>query len=161
MPLLPSILEQGLIQLDSPSGPNPKNTRETAQAWFEAWWAYAQGMTYLIPGGGGRPLVEESFKGILMAGLAPSPVPLTFLTSLGGAMAAAWVTLGTPATLLPGVISLVPQPVPFGPLGLAVVPVGLVSSQKGPPRAMLAGLIHGWTITAQAVSPAGPIGPIL
>jgi hypothetical protein len=148
------------MKLDDQSGPNPKNKQEVAQAWFNAWWTYAQNMTYLIPGGGGRVLVESSFKGILMSGLEPSPVPITFFTALGSAMLASWGTLGTPATLTPPILSLIPQPAPFGPMGLAIVPVGLASSDKQVPRAMLAGLIHGWTITAQAVGPTGPVGPI-
>jgi hypothetical protein len=160
MPLLPNVLQEELMKIDDPSGPNPKNKAEVAQAWFDAWWKYAQNMTYLIPGGAGRVLVESSFKGILMGGLEPLPVPLPFFLALGGAMMAAWGTLGTPLTLMPPVLSLIPQPAPFAPMGLAVVPVGIVSSTKQVPRAMLAGLIHGWTITAQAVGPAGPLGPL-
>jgi hypothetical protein len=160
MPLLPNILQAELVKLDAQNGPNPKNTQETAQAWFNAWWAYAQNMTYLVPGGGGRALVESTFKATLMGGLEPIPVPLPFFLALGGAMMAAWSTLGTPASLTPPILSLSPQPAPFAPIGVAVVPVGLASQEKQAPRAMLAGLIHTWTITAQAVGPSGPVGPI-
>lgn len=160
MPLNPSVLQAELVKLDDPNGPNPKNKQETAQAWFNAWWKYAQNMTYLIPGGGGKALVESSFKGILIGGLELVPIPLPFFMALGAAMLASWATLGTPVTLTPPILSLIPQPVPFGPLGVVVVPIGLVSSDKQVPRAMLATLIHTWTITAQAVSPVGPIGPI-
>lgn len=148
------------MKIDDQGGPNPKNKQQVAQAWFDAWWAYAQNMTYLTPGGGGKSLVESSFKGILMGGLEPGPVPMPFFLALGGAMMAAWGTLGTPATLLPPILSLIPQPAPFAPMGVAVVPVGIASKNKQAPRAMLAGLIHGWTITAQAVGPTGPVGPI-
>jgi hypothetical protein len=160
MPLLPNILQAELVKLDADGGPNPKNTQETAQAWFNAWWTYAQNMTYLVPGGAGRALVESSFKGLLMGGLEPIPVPLPFFMALGGAMMAAWGTLSSPASLIPPILSLVPQPAPFGPMGVAVVPVGMASNEKQAPRAMLATLIHTWTITAQAVGPSGPIGPI-
>jgi hypothetical protein len=160
MPLLPSTLSSGLIKLDDPSGPNPKNIPAVAQAWFNLWWDYAQNMTYLVPGGGGRPLVESSFKSILMGGLSPVPVPITFFVALGTAMLAAWATLGTPATLTPPIVSLIPQPVPFAPAGVAIVPIGMASKDKKLPRAALATLIHTWTITAQAVGPSGPVGPI-
>jgi hypothetical protein len=160
MPLLPSVLEAELMNIDAEGGPNPKDKPAVAQAWFNAWWKYAQNMTYLTPGGGGRALVESSFKGILMGGLEPIPVPMPFFLALGSAMLAAWGTLGTPATLLPPILSLIPQPAPFAPIGVAVVPVGLASKEKQPPRAMLATLIHTWTITAQAVGPTGPVGPI-
>jgi hypothetical protein len=160
VPLLPNILEQELVKLDASGGPNPKDKQQAAQAWFNVWWTYAQNMTYLIPGGGGRALVESSFKGILMGALEPVPVPVVFFTALGNAMLAAWGTLGTPATLTPPILSLIPQPAPFGPMGLAIVSMGLASKEPKPPRAMLAGLIHTWTITAQAVGPTGPVGPI-
>lgn len=157
MPLLPNILEAELKKLDDQK---LDDMEKTAQAWFNAWWAYAQNMTYLMPGGGGRALVEQSFKGILMGGLSPIPVPITFFTMLGNAMMASWATLGTPATLMPPILSLIPQPAPFGPMGVGVVPVGLASKDKGPPKATLAALIHAWTITGQAVGPTGPVGPL-
>lgn len=160
MPLLPNVLQAELMKLDDKSGPNPKNKQETAQAWFDAWWKYAQNMTYLTPGGGGKALVESSFKGILMGGLEPSMDPTSFFNQLGVAMLASWGTLGTPASLMPPILSLIPQPAPFGPMGLAIVPIGMASSDKQAPRAMLATLIHTWTITAQAVGPTGPVGPI-
>jgi hypothetical protein len=160
MPLLPAVLEAELMKLDSSSGPNPKNKQEAAAAWFNAWWAYAQNMTYLIPGGAGRVLVEGSFKGILLTALDPVPLPMPFLTALGGAMLAAWGTLGTPLTLTPPILSLIPQPIPFAPLGLPAIALGMASNEKQPPRALLATLIHTWTITAQAVGPSGPVGPI-
>jgi len=160
MPLLPNVLEAELMNIDAEGGPNPKNNQEVAQAWFNAWWAYAQNMTYLTPGGGGRVLVESSFKGILMGGLEPIPVPLPFFLALGGAMAASWASLGIPGILLPPLLSLTPQSTPFAPMGVAIVPVGIASKEKKPPRAMLAGLIHAWTITGQAVGPTGPIGPL-
>jgi hypothetical protein len=160
MPLLPNVLEAELMKLDADDGPNPKNKQEVAQAWFNAWWAYAQNMTYLVPGGGGRALVESSFKGILMGGLEPIPVPLPFFLALGSAMLASWASLGIPGILTPPLLSLIPQAAPFGPIGVAIVPVGLASSDKKVPRAMLAGLIHTWTITGQAVGPTGPIGPL-
>jgi hypothetical protein len=157
MPLLPNVLEAQLKQLDTKK---LDTVEKTAQAWFDAWWAYAQNMTYLVPGGGGRVLVEQSFKGILMGGLQPIPVPITFFTMLGNAMLASWASLGTPATLIPPILSLIPQPAPFGPMGVGVVPVGLATKEQGPPKQMLATLIHTWTITAQAVGPTGPVGPI-
>lgn len=160
MPLLPSVLEAELVKLDSSGGPNPKSKPEAAAAWFNAWWAYAQNMTYLIPGGAGRPLVEGSFIGILLPSLEPGPAPMPFLTALGTAMLSAWSTLGTPLTLVPPILSLIPQPAPFAPMALPVVALGLASSDKQPPRAMMASLIHAWTITAQAVGPSGPVGPI-
>jgi hypothetical protein len=160
VPLLPSVLQDELMKLDSSSGPNPKNKPEAAAAWFNAWWAYAQNMTYLIPGGAGRVLVEGSFKGILLAGLEPVPAPMPFLSALGGAMLAAWGTLGTPVTLTPPILSLIPQPIPFAPLALPVIAAGMAASDKTVPRAMLATIIHTWTITAQAVGPSGPVGPI-
>ena len=158
MPLLPNVLQAELLNLDSDGG--AKDVAAAAGKWFNAWWTYAQNMTYLVPGGGGRPLVESSFKGILLAGLSPSTDATLFFTMLGTAMTAAWATLGTPASLTPPILSLIPAPAPFGPMAAPVVPVGLAASNKAIPRTLLATLIHTWTITIQAVGPSGPVGPI-
>lgn len=161
MPLLPTTLAKGLMELDEPTPPS--DPASTALKWFEAWWAYASGMSYLNPATteAARNLVQGPFVGILTPACVPNPVPGVFFLGLEGAMRVSWLALGTPATLLPTVLSIIPAPVPFAPMGLAVVPVGLASPSKHPPRLMLATTLHAWTLTHTLATPSGTPVPML
>lgn len=160
MPLLPTTLTQALLDLDVPQP--PADPTSTALKWFDAWWAYASGMVFLNPGtlAAARGAAMGPFIGALLPACAPSPVPGVFFLALEGAMRGAWLALATPAFLLPPVVTAVPVPIPFAPLALAVVPVGLAAPEKTPPRALLASIIDGWTRghIAMTAVPA-PVGP--
>jgi hypothetical protein len=160
MPLLPTTLAEGLISLDvAPS----KDTPSAAQQWAEVWWSYASGMVYLNPATlvASKALAVPAFAGLLLPGMAPVPVPGVFFLALEGAMRTAWATLGTPVSLIPPLLSITPAPIPFAPLGLTTVPIGLASPDKFPVRTLMATLIHTWTITHIVVGPSGPVGPML
>ena len=168
MPLDPTTLTNKLLALDE--GPvQLTDIPSTAKAWADAWWGYASGMIYLNPASllASQQLATSAFMGVIMSGLGPDPfpgAPATFIAALEGAMRAGWGALSTPASLIPPVISLIPSPVPFIPLGMTIVPVGMAAQDKTAVRAMLAGIIHGWTITHITVSsivPPGTLGPIL
>lgn len=164
MPLDPITLTNKLLALDE--GQGLSDIPSTAKAWADAWWGYASGMVYLNPASllASQQLATSAFMGVIVSGLSPGPVPITFIAALEGAMRAGWGSLSTPASLIPPVISLIPSPVPFIPLGMQIVPVGMAAQDKTAVRAMLAGLIHGWTITHITVSsivPPGTLGPIL
>jgi len=156
---LPDLVD-GLIRLDEPTP--PAGPPEAAERWFRAFWAHAQGMQHLNPAT--LEAAKGAAQGVFLPALAPafvvSPVPLPFLTALEGALRAAWAVLSTPAFLLPTYASGVPAPAPLAPLLLAVVPVGLPSPSKRPPRAMMAGIIHSWTLTHTVVPVAPPNTPI-
>jgi hypothetical protein len=160
MPLLPTTLTDALTAIDDNGG--PADTFAAAQKWSEAWWKYAAGMVYLNPGSltASQQLATSAFQGVILAGFAPIPAPIAFFSVLDLAMRAGWASVSSPASLLTPVLSLTPAPLPFGPLGVTVVPVGLASPSKSPPRTLLATLIHTWTITIIAVGMSGPIGPI-
>lgn len=161
MPLLPTTLVTGLNNLESPEP--PKNTVETAQRWTDLWWDYASGCIYLFPASlvASKALATSVFRPLISVALLPCPIPLTFFLGLEGAMRAAWATLSTPVSLTPPLLSITPAPIPFAPLGLAMIPVGMLSPTKQPPRVLLAALIHTWTITHIVVGPSGPVGPML
>lgn len=160
MPLLPTTLSDALTQIDADGGPADIPT--AAQKWTDAWWKYAAGMIYFNPASldASKQLATVAFQAALLPGFAPIPVPLAFFTTLELAMRAGWAAVSSPASLMTPVLSLTPAPAPFAPLGVAVVPVGLASPSKSPPRVLLATLIHTWTITIIAVGGSGPIGPI-
>lgn len=154
MPLLPSVLAAGLNQIGF-----PKDASAVADAWFTAWWDYAQGMSYLQPGGGGRSAVEGSFKGIIMGVASPGLSEPQFFDGLGNAMKAAWATLGTTAFLLPAYSSATPAPAPFTPMAISIISIGKASSSNQTPRSQLADAIHSWTITNMAIPVTPPGGP--
>lgn len=157
MPLSPATLGQTLSNLGDPASP-----AETAEHWFDAWWVYARGMVYLNPATleAARSAARAPFVGGLIAACVPSPVPLVFFLALEASMRAAWLVLATPAFLLPPAVLATPNPVPFAPLALATVPVGMASSAVEPPRVMLAGIIDLWTRGNIALSAVpAPLGP--
>lgn len=153
MPLDPSSLKTELMNIQDDQG--PKDEAAAAERWTKAWKTYAGGMIYLAPGA--AELMAQSFKGVISSAFAPVPVPIVFFLALEGAMRAGWAS----AILTPPLISLIPAPVPFAPIGLAAtVSLGLASDKKDPPCGALATAIHTWTITHIAVGPTGPVGPI-
>jgi hypothetical protein len=160
MPLLPTTLTNGLLNLDIPSPPPDATT--AAQRWFDAWWAYASGMVFLNPGtlAAARSAAQGPFLGILTGVCVPLPVPGTFFLALESAMRAAWLTLATPAFLTPPVVTATPSPLVLAPLMIGIVPVGLVSPTPQPSRILLSTLIDAWTrgyIAMTAIpAPAGP-----
>jgi hypothetical protein len=152
MPLLPSTLTDELMKLDSPNPPQDKPG--AADKWATAWGNYVSGCVQLLPGA--ALLMQQTFKGVISSAFEPGPAPITFFLALEGAMRAGWAS----AIALPPLLSFIPAPAPFAPLGLACVAVGLATDQKNPPRAALATAIHTWTSTIIVVGPTGPVGPV-
>lgn len=171
MPLLQPVLAQALIALDEPQPPT--SPAETAEAWFKAWWTYAQQMTFWLPGptlllaeAAARPV----FVAALLPACIPNPVPGIFYLALEVAQVTAWATSGAvPGALLPayipGVLPLLVPPFVPGVLSaalVATVPIGFASPTKDPVRIAMATAIALWTplsfgVTLLAGPPQVPI----
>lgn len=161
MPLLTPTLIDALIKMDEPEP--PQTPEETAEAWFKAWWAYAQQMSYWNPAT--LTLVGQAvypaFIGALLPGCIPNPIPGTLYLAFELANIAAWVAgSAIPLSLLPAYapVPLIPPPVP-GALTLALVatvPVGLASPSKEPVRIAMGIAIDLWTHLFMATPVAGP-----
>lgn len=160
MPLNPATLAQKLIAIDDESTA-PRDIPSTAQAWADAWWAFASGMTYFNPASleVAKGLAVSAFLPIITPGLVFGP-PGTFFLALDGAMSAAWLAAGNMTTLTPPVQVLAPVPGTLGGMVLPQVPTWLAAKDKRLPRTQLAAAIYGWSLTVQAIGPSGPIGPI-
>jgi hypothetical protein len=171
MPLLAPTLIDALIKMDEPEP--PKTPEATAEAWYQAWWAHAQQMSYWTPGM--LPLIEEVVKPLFIAallpGCIPNPIPGVFYLALELAATAAWVAaLNTPGFLLPAVAPpALPPPIP-GALVVALVatvPVGLASPSKEPVRIAIATALDLWThlftvtLVPPPPPPAPPLAPLL
>lgn len=156
MPLNPVVLTDQLIRLDV-EGTAARDIPTAAAAWAEVWWSYASGMTYLNPLTlpASKALAVPVFTGLMIPGLAFGPPPV-FFGALEGAMRAGWAALGTPVSLLPTFLSIIPAPAPFTPLGLTTVPVGIVAPVKVAVRTLLATLIDSWTRTHLVVQSVPP-----
>ena len=161
MPLLLPVLIDELIKMDEPSP--PKTSEATAEAWTNAWWQFAKGMSYWTPGTETaiRAVAYPVFKGLLLPGCVPNPVPGTFYAALEAASLAAWAAGGlVPGALLPayapGIVPIVPAPGALTAALVATAPVGLASPTKHPVRTAMATAIHFWTLTLGVVPIAGP-----
>jgi hypothetical protein len=155
MPLRPDLLLDGLLKLDTPNP--PRTAAEAAQRWFDAWWGYAQNATPLTPGGAGKSAVQPLFVTTLTVACVPVPVPPIFFAALEVALRAAWLVLAVPPFPMLPITTFTPAPSPLLPLVIPSVAIGLASSLKEPGRIALATGIHTWTISMQAVSPAGSV----
>jgi hypothetical protein len=164
MPLLPPVLIASLIGLDEPA---PKTPFDTADAWFRAWWQYAQQMTYWNPLT--LPVTEQAaravFVPIVLPAVVPNPVPGIFYAALEVALIAGWVAgSAIPGSLLPAFtpVPLIPPPVP-GVLTTALVAtaaIGLASPSKIPVRTAMALAIDPWTRLFLATPiPVPPVQP--
>ena len=164
MPLNVATLTAQLTQLDDP-GKESKDIPSAAQAWAEAWWAYASQHTFISPAALlAKPTIVSAFALALTPGLAWAPLP-AFFAALELAMRAGWspTGLGNPLYLMPpppAIVSITPAPAPFTPIGVAVATASIAVTKKEPVRAALAAAIHGWTIThtvSVTVPPAGAV----
>jgi hypothetical protein len=140
------------MAIDDPNP--PKDEAGTAGKWADAWGSYVDGCVQLAPGA--SQLMKQSFKGVMMSAFAPVPVPIVFMLALEGAMRAGWAS----AIAMPPLLSIIPAPAPFAPMGLAAVTAGLASDKKKTGREILATAIHTWTTTHIVVGPTGPVGPV-
>ena len=166
MPLSPLTLTNALLSLDQPA---PLSLEASAEAWFSAWWKYAQEMSYWNPAL--LPVAEAAartaFLGFIIPAMVPNPVPLTFFLGLESAMVAAWPAASlTPGTLIPAYAPIPIAPAAYVPGILAntlvstVVPLGLASQFKDPPIMAIANAIAAWTpLSFVAFLPGSPPVP--
>ena len=147
MPLAKATLESALAAI-----PLQDSASTAGQAWFDAWWKYAQLATSLIPGGGGRSKVESAFVATMTAACQGVESKTAFFDALKKAMAAAWQTLGTPADLLTPGASITPATGPFV--------VSPKPEQNQPtPSGSYADTVHTWTITHMVPQTPPPTVP--
>lgn len=162
MPLLPPVLQQGLITMDDPQ---PGSTAvECAGKWFDAWWGYFSGCSLLNPATvpAAKLAAQGVFVPILTAALSlnQAPIPLPFFMALEGAIRAAMQVVINPLMTLPPQSTLTPSPVPLGPLLVPAAAIGMASgSVKAPPRIYIASVISGWTSSNVAILAITPFTP--
>lgn len=161
MPLLPPVLQQGLITMDDPQ---PGSTAAVcAGKWFDAFWGYYSGCSMLNPLAlvAAKASAQGAFVPILTAALSLSPpIPVPFFLALEGAIRAALAITLTPATMLPLYASGAPSPVPLGPLLVPAAAIGMASgSVKAPPRVYIAGVISAWMPSNTALLALTPFTP--
>lgn len=152
--LLPPTLVDGLIGLDDP--PTPPTEAAIAEAWHSAWWAYFQDLSILNPAtlSAAQAVSEAAFVPLLIPGLLPVPVPGSFFIALEAALTAAIAASTLPIFLAPLLaISTIPAPPGLAALLLPVVPIGLISPVKAPPRIFMATVIDTWTRTNTFMPP--------
>lgn len=165
MPLLLPVLAEQLIKMDEPS--SPKTPEATAEAWTQAWWAYAKDMAFWAPGMGAtiEAAAVPAFRTVLLPGCVPNPIPGTFYLAYELASIAGWVAgSAIPGSLLPAYSPVPLVPPPPGTLVAALVltvPIGLVSPTKHPVRIAMATAIDVWTHLIGAVLSAPPPPPAL
>lgn len=164
MPLNPATLATALIHMDdSPS----QTVAASAEAWFNAWWAYASEMTFWNPLTleASRAAARLAFIPAILPAMVPNPVPGVFFLALETAMGLAWpAASATPGTLLPAY-----APLPIAPVFIpgvltaslvALVPTNLASPIKEPPRVAIATAISSWTLLSfTAFLPGSPPVP--
>lgn len=151
--LLPPLFADVLNRIDEPSPPT--TAIEAAQRWTDAWWQFAEGMSYLNPATlvASKASATSAFLGVITGAFTPQADATPFLWALEGAMRAGWATLSSPLSLLPPFISITPAPAPFAPLAAYIPTVGVNSLSKVTSRLQLATIIYTWTLTNLAVTP--------
>jgi len=134
---------------------HPANAREAAEKWFAAWWKYARSMKHLA--GNGEAVAKAPFIRILKLAFVGKATSPAFFSLYSSAMAAAWVALGTPATLLQDEpvqnmytrLSVNPTLIPLTPTITPMIEVmgRGAKSNKRPSREFLGRQVHAWTKT--------------
>lgn len=154
VPLDPSKLASNLAKLADP--PTPADPASAAQAWADAYHAYA-----MAASGAGIPMSPTGAEpGRFAAAMIPAmnPVtgnPATFAAALSAAVLAYWTGAVFPGGVVvpaPGASAVTPAATPI----LSVVP-----QPKDVAYTALAGVLHAATITTTVtIPPASPV-PIL
>lgn len=153
MPLSPTALLDGFMNLDSPSPPS--SSTEAAGRWADAWWGFFSQMTYVNPASA-QALAKSAFLGVMSTAMEPTESASAFWGAFSGAVSAACGAM-TPLTLN-GAMSLVPPSAPLYPAISSLLEANIKEQSTMSARSALATAIYTWHLSGMAVLPTPPGG---